>query len=174
MNVGRVIYPDASNGYPLIDAEILGHLESAEMSIEIIKKRNTSDAAPITVSDLFIFMLLQHACFRKNASFRSENEYRVVVDTLEPRYDLLRYRTTRSCMIPFLELAIPRYEEGHDKDPNDSLLSNPMGGHYQFIKRAVIGPTPNMNLTLETVKAFFRTKRLQVDVVPSSVSFRDW
>ena len=98
-----------------------------------------------------------------------------MVNTVGARYDLLRYRTTRSCMIPFLELAIPRYEAGHDKDPDDFHLSlSSIGGCYQFIKRVVVGPTPNKNLTLETVKAFFRTNGLGVNVEPSNVSFRDW
>jgi hypothetical protein len=81
-------------------------------------------------------------------------------------------------MIPFLELAIPRYDEGHDKDPTDfqlfQLATLEMGAGYQFIRRVVVGPTPNMPLTVETVKAFFRTKRILVKVEPSDVSFRDW
>ena len=170
----RVRYPDASNGYPEIDAEIIEQLETVKMTIEVMKITDAVTASSLTLSELFRFMLLEHACFRKSASFRSENEYRLVVDTIIPRYDLLRYRTTRSCMIPYLDLKIPHYEEGHDKDP-DFQLSNPsMGGFDRFIKRVVVGPTPHKDLTLETVRAFFWSNLILVDVVPSNVSFRDW
>jgi hypothetical protein len=173
----RVIYPDVSNGYPEIDKEIVERLKSATVNLERMK-RFPVKSSDINLNDLFTFLLLQHACFRKSTSFRSENEYRLVVDTFGAPFDLLRYRTTRSCMIPFLELAIPRYDEGHDKDPTDfqlfQLATLEMGAGYQFIRRVVVGPTPNMPLTVETVKAFFRTKRILVKVEPSDVSFRDW
>lgn len=171
---GKVKYPDTPDGYPDIDTEIVEYLETAKWTTELMKTNSTPF---LPLSDLFTFILLQHAYFRKSASFRSENEYRLVADTIQPRYDLLRYRTSRSCMIPFLELEIPRLEEGHDKDPFDFQLQpsvSLMGGRYQFIKRVVVGPTPNMPLTVDTLKAFFRSKKLQVDVEKSNVSFRDW
>jgi hypothetical protein len=173
----RVEYPDSDNGYPLIDEETLTCFKEAHRLMQVAQViEGQADPNPFNLlSYLFRYVLLKRACFKKSASFRSENEYRVVVDTIRPRYDLLSYRTSRSCMIPFLELEIPRFEKENDKDPSDAQFSHPlMGGRYQFIKRVVVGPTSNLDLTLDTLRAFFRSNRLLVDVEPSTVSFRDW
>ena len=43
-----------------------------------------------------------------------------------------------------------------------------------FVAKVVVGPTTNMGLSVEAVKAFFRKRNLDVRVVPSSSPFRDW
>jgi hypothetical protein len=168
----KVRYPDEYRG---IDAEIFDILDKSKSGLRLIEELNHPEPCPVALPQLFGLVLGLRSCFMKSASFQSENEYRIVVDTLRPRYELFGYRTSRSCMIPYLKLPIPCFEEGHDKYPTNAQFSNPrMGGRYQFIKRVVVGPTPNMTLTVDTLRAFFRSNRLLVDVVPSTVSFRDW
>jgi hypothetical protein len=50
------------------------------------------------------------------------------------------------------------------------------GGYSKldFVAKVVVGPTTNMDLSIEAVKAFFRKLNLDVRVVPSSSPFRDW
>jgi hypothetical protein len=114
------------------------------------------------------------ACFKKSASFSSENEYRIVAVTAYSAFSQMRYRTSRSCLIPYLVVEIPRHETGHDKDPDYPDTESPSENRYQFIKRVVVGPSPNMDLTLQAARAFFYTMRIGAHVVPSQVSFRDW
>jgi hypothetical protein len=43
-----------------------------------------------------------------------------------------------------------------------------------FIDRLVIGPTANKSLSLDAVSSFFKKKELHVEVVSSTIPYRDW
>jgi DUF2971 family protein len=172
IRLAKVKYPSPKDEQE-IDNDLLTLMDSANATVATLRSQG-SDFKSLTLPLIFGFMLAQEACFRKSESFRSENEYRLLVDTILPSVSVLSYRVSRSSLIPYIDVKVPRYEDGHESDPSDVLLSNSLVGSYQFIKEITVGPSPNIELTVDTVRAFFKTKKLKVDVKKSDVSFRDW
>jgi hypothetical protein len=92
------------------------------------------------------------ACVRKHVSFSAEREYRLIVQpTAPPASHVLEFRPTRSTLVPFVIVH----------------LENP------FIDHVVVGPTANMDLSLQAVSAFLRRNSISAPVVPSTIPFRD-
>ena len=97
-------------------------------------------------------ILRNEACTKKHASFHHENEYRLVVQpTAPPESNTLRFRSTRTTLVPFVVVHL----EG------------------RFVERVVVGPTSNMGLSVQAVRAFFAQKLMCPDVASSAVPFRD-
>jgi len=112
------------------------------------------------------------ACFYKDESFRSEEEFRLVLDGVGERLELLQYRPVPSTLVPYAELRIPRWHSRHTGDPNSA--PNVPEGRWQFIDRVVVGPSPDKELTRRAVDAFFRSRGLNVEVNSTHVPFREW
>ena len=72
-----------------------------------------------------------------------------------------RYRAKGSSLYPYVCLTIPRWASGQELKP--------------FIERVVVGPTPNLKLSLAAVTSFLRTQGLDhAEVKKSEIPFRDW
>jgi hypothetical protein len=51
---------------------------------------------------------------------------------------------------------------------------SPLAGRWDFIDRVVVGPTANMDLSIDAVSSFFKSLQIHVEVAPSTIPFRDW
>lgn len=127
---------------------------------------------------LFTVYAESEACRRKHASFIAEGEYRLITDPLYTQLKDVEFRPVRSALVPYVELSIPDMSL-LKMDYHEAELCGEFGmrGGYRkldFVAKVVVGPTTNMELTIEAVRAFFRKLDLDVRVVPSSSPFRDW
>lgn len=132
----------------------------------------------LTREDLFGMFAESEACRRKHVSFAAEREYRLIVDHLYTSVEDLEFRSVRSALVPYVELSIPE-RSVLKMDNQEAELNGEFGirgGYHKldFVAKVVVGPTPNMDLTVEAVKAFFRKFGLAVRVVPSRIPFRAW
>jgi Protein of unknown function (DUF2971) len=111
------------------------------------------------------------ACFKKHPSFSNEREYRLVLDVFRDR-SYFEFRATRSTLVPYIPVSVPRRHSRY-ADSTEPIMS-PLAGRWDFIDRVVVGPTPNENLSLDAVSAFFERNGMQVEVVSSGIPYRDW
>lgn len=131
-----------------------------------------SDLSPLhTPLDFFELLIDGIACFKKHPSFSNEREYRLLVDPF-PDLRYVKFRATRSTLVPYVPVSIPRRHSRFSDSTGSIML--PLVGRWDFIDRVVVGPTPNKNLSLDAVSAFFEKNGMQVEVVPSAIPYRDW
>ena len=106
------------------------------------------------------------ASFYKHTGFRSEQEYRLLLPDVTWQSHLVEFRSTRSSMVPYVELSIP-------SSPDAPLT--PAGIAWDAMVEMIVGPTPNSALTVSAVQAFCRSIRLDgVIVKASQIPYRDW
>jgi len=127
--------------------------------------------------DYFKYIIERQACFKKHPSFSNEREYRLIVDPVLGNDKWLEFRTSRSTLVPYVSVSIPREHSrytGATTNLTPSTLYSPLAGRWQFIDRVVIGPTTNTTLSIQAFNSFFQKHSLHVQVVPSNVPYRDW
>jgi hypothetical protein len=108
------------------------------------------------------------ASFKKHPSFLNEREYRLLVSPIVWADYYLDFRTTRSTLVPFIRVSIPRRHSNYVDSPKFVLA------RWDFIDRVVVGPTSNKSLSCDAVSSFFRKHGMEVEVVSSSIPYRDW
>jgi hypothetical protein len=168
-----------SSGAPegAIDDVIAELVREADQLVEIRRKlhRTIHEAAPLTREGAFATAAIREACKRKHRSFSREREYRLIVDPIFMEASDLDFRTVRSTLVPYVSLSIP-------KEPLTTADADPTSGDSESthedskehcIARVVVGPSPNMRLSLEAVRAFFRGLNMDVKVVRSRIPYRD-
>ena len=114
---------------------------------------------------VFAGITRMRASTRKHESFSNECEYRLLAEPLGIDVDELKFRPVRSTLVPYIELSIPTT----DLSPHEKRRP-----HQDFIAEAVIGPTPNEDLSVQAVQAFFRKHKMLVDIQPSRIPYRDF
>jgi hypothetical protein len=132
----------------------------------------------LTREDLFAMSAESEACRRKHVSFSAEHEYRLIVTRPYTSAKYLEFRPVRSTLIPYMELSIPDMSPLKMDDEEAELNGEfGIGGDYSkldFVAKIIVGPTTNMELSIQAVEAFFRKLNLDVRVAPSNCPFRDW
>jgi hypothetical protein len=159
-----------------LDASSFRSLDSA---IDAAIRESTSESRenldveghPIrTPAEYFEIWIEQSAGFKKHPSFSNEFEYRLLVNGTLWNQLYFEFRPTRSTLVPYIPIHIPRVPQ---RSPLKGMLP-PFSGHWDFIDRVVIGPTPNKDLSLAAVAAFFYKQKMTVEVVSSDIPYRDW
>jgi hypothetical protein len=113
-------------------------------------------------------IIANRACLVKHASFESEMEYRLLAP---PRWfsgKSIRYRCSRTTVIPYVDLLMPEW----GKTKHGPSRSSPTFDDY-FIEEVVVGPTPNPDLTVSALSGMFMGLSVVVPVRKTSVPFRD-
>jgi hypothetical protein len=161
-----------------VDREITQTLEMAET---LLPFKN------MTSGGIFRFLMQLMTCAKKHISFSNEREFRLILDGVNGNNDWLDFRPTRSSLVPYVALGIPRKHSGAPKtttdgettiltlsEQMDSQILRKLGGRWDFIDRVVIGPSPNKDLSLAAVDLFFQKQNMNVEVVPSTIPYREW
>jgi hypothetical protein len=130
---------------------------------EGMKQEPVMVASGLKLLDFFAQRVGAFSCFCKEYSFRGELEYRLVLNGIQYRQDLIEYRTVRSSVVPYVALQIPTTSGDYeDKMPWDAIES------------VTVGPTPNMGLTKDALQAFFEGRMMSVTMEESKIPYRDW
>jgi hypothetical protein len=160
----------------VLDQEIIDTIEAADAVIQIAKGAESSSS--LAREKVFRVLIEAHASYRKHLSFSHEREFRIVVNPIfvhpTPPLD---FRPVRTTLIPYMKLRIPitRKDSEHLQFEPPSVVSLLSGRkRFQFIERVVIGPTPNMPLSLQAVHEYFNKMQMDVEVKPSDAPFREW
>jgi hypothetical protein len=160
------------------EAEDIAHLDGLiANAIERAMSWHLEMEGAIDTNSLFRMSIEDVACFYKHPSFSNEEEYRLTVAGAWQDPKLLDFRTTRSCLVPYLSVKIPQRQPGcpEANERVEVLTARMLGGsNCDFIEEIIVGPTSNMNLSVQAVGAFIDKLNLQVAVVPSSIPYRDW
>lgn len=121
-------------------------------------RHELAGSAGYQADSLFEKTIQRNAGFIKNPSFSNEGEYRLLVDSTHWNRKLFGFRPTRSTLVPYLPVRIPRLYEG-----------------VPFIDHVVIGPTPNEELSRQAVLVFLYNEGLdKVHVTLSKIPYREW
>jgi len=155
----------------VIDIDIVKAIAAAGV---LAKQMNEETGDRYSAADYLRALLERRACLVKHPSFQNEHEYRLLVDGVFRNLHLLDFRTTRSSLVPYVAVCIPKRHSSVMQQPEPVTPLSPLAGRWDFVDRVVVGPTANMSLTIEAVSSFFRREMLYVEVVPSGVPYRDW
>lgn len=170
-------YIDGSDVQSL-DKEIDSVLEDLKVLAKFHTQKGLGD---FQAADHVRYVIQRLACSKKHPSFSNEHEYRLIVDGVLGHRELLGYRPTRSTIVPYIPVSIPREHSSHtgstESQPRSSLyssLGSPLAGRWQYIDRVVIGPSPNKDLSHQAVESLFKKHSMEVEVKPSEIPYRDW
>ena len=97
---GEVSYIDPNNN-EIVDDMITTSYRDA---VDFIARNHQS---PDVMTNELTWRLTSAASFFKDDSFENEREFRLIVDGISWRQDLLCFRTARSTLIPYVPLVIP-------------------------------------------------------------------
>jgi hypothetical protein len=98
----------------------------------------------------------------KNSAFRDESEWRLVLNKPHKPMPGQRFREGKSMIIPYVEVELDR--DLHFKHSEEYM-----------IRRVVVGPTPNADLSTEALQSLFLSKgHSGVHVEKSSIPYRHW
>jgi hypothetical protein len=90
-----------------------------------------------------------------------------------PYTNWLEFRTIRSTLVPYVSLSIPRKHSGFSiagmGQDNSGFVRR-----SDFIDRVIVGPSPNKDLSKTAVELFFQKLKMSVEVVSSTIPYRDW
>ncbi len=159
------------NSSAMVDIDIINAVAGATLLSEQMSSEHDGNSSP---ADYLQVMLERRACFIKHNSFENEHEHRLLVDGVYWNLHHLQFRATRSSLVPYVAVKIPRRHSSSPPVVNSAIHMSPLAGRWDFIDRVVIGPTTNRELTIEAVRAFLRREGLHVRVEHSSVPYRDW
>jgi len=98
----------------------------------------------------------------KNAAFRAESEWRMILSKPHKPMPGLRFRPGKSTIVPYVEVEL-------NMDLNYKLAED------YLIRKVIVGPTPNPMLSVEALKSLFISKEHpEVEVEQSSIPYRHW
>jgi hypothetical protein len=120
------------------------------------------------LNDHFRWTLDTMACLSKEKAFEVEDELRLLLPYVRYRENNIQFRTVRSTLIPYVEMAVHNHSATGVVFDFDKKLT------WNAIQSVVIGPTANMELTRRSIEAFFALRRMEVEVLESKVPYRDW
>ena len=157
-------------GVRLVKVSYVSDTDKAEIdlaidgTLQISVKYNELTASPLLPSS----QQFVHTWFTiiapsyKNAAFRAENEWRIVVMKPHRAMPGQRFRAGKSTLIPYVEVDL-------NLDMNRKPLDNYM------IRKVIVGPAPNPDLSVEALGNLFLSKgQNQVLIEKSDVPFRHW
>jgi hypothetical protein len=117
---------------------------------------------PVYKEDVAIAILGMVAPSIKHSAFRGENEWRLILTKPHKPMPHQRFRPGISTIVPYIEAILNR-------DSN----SNPPAKY--IIRRIVIGPTPNRDLSVRSLQALFTSVgHPEVQIDPSEIPYRHW
>jgi len=121
----------------------------------------------VSVDGYFRHNVEAEASFYKHKGFLSESEYRLILPYVFQQFHQIQFRCTRSSMVPYVELRVPRSRNAEMIRPNVY--------RWDAVTEIVIGPTPNTALTQRAVLGFCRSIGLaSANVTTSKLPYRDW
>jgi Protein of unknown function (DUF2971) len=155
---------------PTADKEVDDAIQAAYKNATFYLLKNPQTASYWGLNELFTNFLEDEACLFKHQSFLVEKEYRLVLGDVRYRSDAMKFRSTRSSLVPYVPLRIPSLMEvDPPATPNDSPRAT-----WDSITSVTVGPTANMPLSVAAVRVFFQSLSLEVEVRESRVPYRDW
>jgi hypothetical protein len=168
ISFSKIDYLDTSSIGWLNDDIVSATLEATIDAEQASRNAEEGESTP-SIASYFNSIIEGRASFKKHGSFSAEREYRLLVNYLSFHSGLLEYRTTRSTLVPYVSVSIPRRRSSYD--PNVSFR---YPDHSWFIERVVVGPTANQRLSRDAISSFFRKHDMYVEVVSSAIPYRDW
>jgi predicted GTPase len=98
----------------------------------------------------------------KHSAFRDESEWRLVLTKPYKTMPGQRFRAGKSTVVPFVEVEL---NKDLNKKPFDSCM----------IREVVVGPTPNIDLSIDAVRFLLQSHdRNEVLVERSAIPYRHW
>ena len=128
------------------------------------------------LSERFNDLIEQQAAACKDFAFVAESEYRVVVTASDTTEKVLRYRTAKTSVVPYVAVALADSEDFLNFDDRYGHAQGAWARRYYpfFIQEVMIGPNPNGDLSKEVLNTLFEGMSRTVDVRVSSIPYRDW
>jgi hypothetical protein len=127
----------------------------AEVYDQIVALRVTGDIHPRKSGNMSFF-LHRFAPILKDPSFAQEEEWRIISCPLMNSFERFAFREGTSALVPYYRLALDD------------------GERFQ-IAEVVVGPTPNPELSVGSVRNFLVSQELRdVPVRASKVPYRNW
>ena len=112
--------------------------------------------------------LENRAIFFKDQAFASENEFRLVLGYVADGRPY-KYRVNDSTLVPYLVAEILNHD-----DPDDVYEKTDPAVPWNAVARVIVGPAADKRLTADSLKAYFKSKKMDVKVVTTKIPFRDW
>lgn len=118
--------------------------------------------------DLLYFALDKIASRTKHISFSSEGEYRLIVTTFFNLREMIKYRSSRSTLVPYVPVKLPN----PDRFPSSHRVPKFAVHSPYFIDSVTVGPTPHPSLSADALAGLLMGHH--VTIHKSEVPFRDW
>jgi hypothetical protein len=112
----------------------------------------------------------------KHSAFEAENEYRLIATSARLDGNDVKFRCSKTTVIPYLELYLPESEE--DKMGDRTILKeepsrSEVTRYDYFIREIIVGPTPNPDLTVGALTSMFQSRLFGPKIRKSTIPFRD-
>ena len=148
-----------AEGIPLLVPVIYIHTDGLQFDHLIEKALSTDEPLPgINFPQLVALSIPSTASYYKHLSFTEEKEWRIILGTSlsEEGGHTINFRQGKSTLIPYAEFVFR----------TEGLSS---------ISEVVVGPTPNPELSIDSIRRLLRTQGLdEVRVSQSHVPYRSW
>jgi len=126
-----------------------------EDTIEVLKAPSESDIREVVSKHIDRVVLI--ASILKDKSFSEEKEWRLFcIRKKNDQSQDIKFRKGKSTIIPYIELSI---ENRYGVVP---------------IKEIIVGPTPLMDLSVNSIKKFLSSKNIDCNPIESKIPFRNW
>lgn len=126
-----------------------------EDTIEVLKAPSESDISEVVSKHIDRVVLI--ASILKDKSFSEEKEWRLFcIRKKNGQSQDIKFRKGKSAIVPYIELPI---ETQYGAVP---------------IKEIVVGPTPLMDLSINSMKKLLSSKHINCNLIGSKTPFRNW
>jgi Protein of unknown function (DUF2971) len=151
--------PVLNEDAPLSQLGPVAYLADDSRFDAVIEKACEPPTQEFNSSPAFVGLLTASiAQFYKHDSFREEQEWRIHVGAT-PRtgkVEGVQFRIGKSTLVPYVEIQL------RSRQP-------------AFISEIIVGPSPNISLSVEAVRALLAEHKMyDVPVTPSAVPYRHW
>lgn len=136
-------------------ASMAGHMMLTKAAVDKLVP-NTSSAENLKTSAATAAFLSIVAPIFKHYAFKEEREWRLIFSEASRQMPGKQFRLGKSMLVPYVQVE-PKATRGY------------------FIKEVIVGPTPHPELSVESVRALFRSlNHPEVIVRASKVPYRHW
>lgn len=163
----QIRYMEPGNDAQIDEAIVFAYEQTKAF---LAQNSGAKEAYEFEFNTLFVLYLETVASVCKHSGFLVEGEYRLVLENVKYRADAMKFRTTRSTLVPYVPLRVP------DLRTVQQMYGEPQAAHpfWDAIDHIIVGPSANKHLSISSLEAFLHSRGMKIELRGSEIPYRDW